>query len=785
MFKNLLFCVLAIQAFMLHSQCYPVFRDKTIQPPPQDSGYYLYPPENMLSQQMLYVKNHGGAQNSSFSIWNGTEWYSTKKTDFKYVNVRLVKWKDKILGYGYIKHFDGVQAPAKKYFGILEYKGDHWDTLPGCLLDSGVNFVVNTSRNNLYLNTINSGEPRKGRIYRYREDSAGFHKIADYEENYNPFLLIGGDKRMLLANVTKINGMAANGFAYIDDEDGIIRLNTDTIIDYTSVFGIDASNDHIHGLAWNTDITLYEFSDSLIGIRKSNLPVAQGYNNYLQVHKGTVVYMTRDNNNIINNYNLICHASPDWISIQKSNLYGAVWSYPITSRHGVYVVDFKTWTVKELKPGARLNGKAFFDRDSNCLVSQADIPLAFAQIEVKSNDYHVIGQSNAQGEYEVFVTPGNYEISSPGAGKPCSISKTDIRKSDTSIKRDLPIKGTSQYDLGISMMNNDRVRWNTTVTYNILIENTGMPCDSAYFEFVLDPKLRIAKTDGKSMVIHPNLVRGKLYNIPFRSKQTFQIYVHIDTASTKIDSLICNRVSVHNFKPEKDSSNNHDRLCQKVVYSYDPNLKTCHTDEIPDSVGSRLDYHIAFQNEGNDDAWDVVVTDTLPPGTDMETLRIKAASHPYLMQIRGNVIAFTFNNIYLKPKSEDEALSQGYIHFSINTRNTLNAGTKIRNRAFIYFDLNKPVITNTAVVSVVSPASSIIPIQGNNNTLSLYPNPADKIIRIRANTDAPVYIYNSCGQRIYMAYLHDTLQNIDVSAWPNGLYIVRCGSQFAKFVKQD
>ncbi|MBL0044616.1 MAG: DUF11 domain-containing protein [Flavobacteriales bacterium] len=46
-----------------------------------------------------------------------------------------------------------------------------------------------------------------------------------------------------------------------------------------------------------------------------------------------------------------------------------------------------------------------------------------------------------------------------------------------------------------------------------------------------------------------------------------------------------------------------------------------------------MDYTIRFQNTGTDTAFNIVVTDTLPPQLDPATITMGAASHPYTWQL--------------------------------------------------------------------------------------------------------------------------------------------------------
>ena len=64
---------------------------------------------------------------------------------------------------------------------------------------------------------------------------------------------------------------------------------------------------------------------------------------------------------------------------------------------------------------------------------------------------------------------------------------------------------------------------------------------------------------------------------------------------------------------------------------------------------------------------------------------------------------FPLEEIILPEKAVDEEGSKGYVRFTIYPKEDLQIEEEIRNTAGIYFDLNDPVITNTAISRLVKP----------------------------------------------------------------------------------
>jgi uncharacterized repeat protein (TIGR01451 family) len=102
-----------------------------------------------------------------------------------------------------------------------------------------------------------------------------------------------------------------------------------------------------------------------------------------------------------------------------------------------------------------------------------------------------------------------------------------------------------------------------------------------------------------------------------------------------------------------------------------------------------IEYTLHFQNEGTDTAFNVVLRDTLDKSLNVNTIRTGTSSHQYDWAVSGSgILTFTFKNIHLTAKKQNEALSQGFVKFRIAQRQGLACGVMIKNRAGIYFDSN-------------------------------------------------------------------------------------------------
>ena len=148
-------------------------------------------------------------------------------------------------------------------------------------------------------------------------------------------------------------------------------------------------------------------------------------------------------------------------------------------------------------------------------------------------------------------------------------------------------------------------------------------------------------------------------------------------------------------------ANNIDTLRQRITGSYDPNEKLVSpmgkTDEHLTPFDTELTYTIHFQNTGTDTAFNVAVRDTISTNMNMSTFELLGSSHPVQLDIKGgNIVTFHFDNINLPDSAHNQLGSNGFVKYRIKPKSGLTEGTLINNRAYIFFDMNPPILTNVA-----------------------------------------------------------------------------------------
>ncbi|HLG33687.1 MAG TPA: T9SS type A sorting domain-containing protein, partial [Bacteroidia bacterium] len=206
--------------------------------------------------------------------------------------------------------------------------------------------------------------------------------------------------------------------------------------------------------------------------------------------------------------------------------------------------------------------------------------------------------------------------------------------------------------------------------------------------------------------------------------------------------------------------------------------------------GSWLTYTVNFQNTGNDTAYNVFILDTLDSNFDMNTFLPLAASHPYQTYMQsGNIVKFAFDNIMLPDSNINEPLSRGWITYRIKSLNGLPFGTLLNNTAYIYFDFNSAVVTNTTS-TMIDDIVSTDEINSALSSVQIHPNPAGTQLAISSKQFAinTIEIYDVLGQKVFNFELR-TLNSgqqttFDISKLNPGIYFVSVGTDEGKIISK-
>lgn len=237
--------------------------------------------------------------------------------------------------------------------------------------------------------------------------------------------------------------------------------------------------------------------------------------------------------------------------------------------------------------------------------------------------------------------------------------------------------------------------------------------------------------------------------------------------TTPAGTAICFDLTASNPN-DTDLSNNSDDACGTVLNSYDPNAKEVdHPQQIDAAAQETLEYIIHFQNDGNFSAVNVEVIDTLSENLDLSTFRLLGSDHSVSFNIdpATRIVKFVFNAIYLTPSSQDLNASQGYVIYEIDEVVGLGLGDEIENTAYIYFDYNSAIVTNTTynVNTALGMKDEL------KETIALYPNPTSSKFQISGTDLDEIRIFDMTGKEVLYSKLTNN-NSVAVENLSNGVY---------------
>ncbi|MFM1947214.1 MAG: hypothetical protein RL207_1497 [Bacteroidota bacterium] len=230
---------------------------------------------------------------------------------------------------------------------------------------------------------------------------------------------------------------------------------------------------------------------------------------------------------------------------------------------------------------------------------------------------------------------------------------------------------------------------------------------------------------------------------------------------------------------EQDYLFNQFSFVATVLNSYDPNDKQCHLPTyIQPDVQENLQFTVRFQNDGNFPALNVVVRDTISTNLDLSTFRFVGSKHPvsYSIDAVSREVVFRFSGIQLLPSVDSLEGSQGYFTYEIMESPNLSLNSEITNTAYIYFDFNPAIITNTTLN-----INGYLGFSENaTNQLTVYPNPSNGILQITGIEHGQLHVMSLTGQLVYEK-TYEKGEIIDLSSLNAGLYYLQMYTDEGEF----
>jgi hypothetical protein len=149
-----------------------------------------------------------------------------------------------------------------------------------------------------------------------------------------------------------------------------------------------------------------------------------------------------------------------------------------------------------------------------------------------------------------------------------------------------------------------------------------------------------------------------------------------------------------------------------------------------------------------------------------------------VVNLGNGIYRFEFPHIWLPDSTTNEAESHGHLTYRITELPNNPISSTIENTAYIYFDWNSPIITNTTL-------NINMWIDGINeleNQLVVYPNPATDEIIVSIEQPTNVRVADLNGKLLLERVLQpgDALKLDSLNA---GIYMIEAGSKRTKLIK--
>jgi len=445
-----------------------------------------------------------------------------------------------------------------------------------------------------------------------------------------------------------------------------------------------------------------------------------------------------------------------------------------------------------------LTGTAFVDDNLNCTRQFNEPWVPNTIMEVLPGPLYAT--TNGSGQYNLVLSPGAYTVQQQstilgehcvGAPIPFTITNgasTAVHHPDTAL---IPL------DVAV-MLSSGAARPGFEFDYGMLVRNhTPAASGATSVTFTFDPTITFVSASTPPSSVSGNTITWNQSQLTAWQTRYYTIRFQVPPNVGLLGYELVATASVTTANTDGNPANNSATNLRTITGAYDPNDKLAYTSSGNTDVwqineDEWIDYTIRFQNTGTDTAFNVVITDTLPPNLDPGTIIVGAASHAFTWELRdAGTLKFYFPNILLPDSNINEARSHGFVGFRIRPRLPLLPGDEIENIANIYFDFNPPVITEPRVLVATTGTGVVDP--GTGMHLQLMPNPTDGLLIVRMRGDdlssGMLRVCSMDGRVVMEQRMTGPEVRMDVHGLANGAYLLELLSDqgpraVGRFVKQ-
>ena len=473
-----------------------------------------------------------------------------------------------------------------------------------------------------------------------------------------------------------------------------------------------------------------------------------------------------------------------------------------------------------------LSGRVFDDRNANGRFDGDDLPLAGRRVTA-SGGSGLSTYTDSLGHYTLYLSgETDYTVSVPATNcndASAAYSFTTGSEEQTGTTHDFALIGRYATATLIPHLASGPARCSFTVPFWLTVTNDGCQPQDGGVTLELHDEVVLVAASSDPMVLNdgsrtlhwnlPTLAPGGQYQIKLQLKMPDE-----DLAGQEISLPVTTSFAAADGTEVVDTFTYDDVLRCAI----DPNDKRSFprraepTDAGYVQFDETITYMIRFQNTGNDTAFTVRLEDQLSDSLDYTTFQPLTSSHDYEVTLTAEgMLEVLYRNILLVDSTTNEPGSHGFFTFSIEAKEGLEDFDEITNRAGIFFDFNRPVITNRAkntfvealdadgdgymffadcddTNAAVNPGMADIPNNGidedcdgadlttsvadfNSRVLRLAPNPTASRIHLEL-ADAGTYgyaLYNAQGQRVSTGSFRGRQATVSLEQLSSGVYLLR------------
>jgi uncharacterized repeat protein (TIGR01451 family) len=500
-----------------------------------------------------------------------------------------------------------------------------------------------------------------------------------------------------------------------------------------------------------------------------------------------------------------------------------------------------------------ISGSVYLDSNLNCLMDSLEPKLKNVSVFLKQGSSIVnISGTDANGLFAFDSFPfDNYTLDIDTTELPyllyCPAAGTDTVLIDTLhseiMSKHLGLQCNSGFDVGsIGMINTSWIRPATLASFDVHAGDMstlhGASCSFVGGSIAINYSGPLLYSGVAFGTIFPDSILPNRIVWTISDFSTLNFFEDIKPnffvdSSAIVGDLVCFTTEVTPGAGDRVPSNNLFAQCFDVRASYDPNVKDVSPSGTVTTTQGWMYYTIHFQNTGSSFAENIYVWDTLDANLNMNTIQVMASSHNVSMKIYpiNRAAKFSFVDINLIDSATSESASHGYVQYRIKLNDSLIEGTNIHNKASILFDLNTPVITNTATTIICNSPSKFqqalnlsttgsirvgthlydkagtytdilknvhncdsvvitklyLPLGIENivdSKMKIYPNPANNevMIRLEGMNNAPLQIFDMYGKLLYENLKYADNYVINTNTFISGSYIIQWGNNHQKLM---